>query len=180
MFAGVRGQATTIDGTMRHSQNNVVQIGDPNAPRCFTLSEAQETLATVKPITANAHNELEAIKSRLHTLLPSDPRIVTVEQEYEAIVRKWISKMNRLGLTVRGLWLLDFDTGDGYFCWKYPELTISHFHPYNGGFVERRPIAEVIRETHPDWADVDDDSDVSNETEESIAVNSLLRSPRPD
>lgn len=165
---------------MRHSENNVVQIGNPNSPRCFTLSEARETLSTVKPITAEAHKELEVVKSRLHTLLPSDPRIVTVEQEYEAIVRKWISKMNRLGLTVRGLWLLDFDTGDGYFCWKYPELTISYFHPYNGGFVERRPIAEVIRETHPDWADVDDDSDVLKETEESIAVRRLVRSPRPD
>lgn len=165
---------------MRHSQDNIVQIGNPNAPRCFTLSEARETLTTIKPITAKAHKELEAIKRRLHTLLPSDPRIVAVEKEYEAIVRTWISKMSRLGLVVRGLWLLDFDSGDGYFCWKYPELTISHFHSYNGGFVERQPISEVIRESHPDWAGVEDDFDFSNESDESVAVNSLLQSPGPD
>ncbi len=141
---------------MTHVESNIVQIGYPDCARCFTLREARETLQTIKPITAKASQQLEAVKSKLHQLLPSDPRIVSVEQEYEAIVRKWISKMNRLGLVVRGLWLLDFDTGDGYLCWKYPELTVSHYHSYNGGFIERRPISEVVKEMHPDWADLRD------------------------
>ncbi len=135
--------------------DNVVQIGRPDRPRCFTLSEAQEMLQTIKPITTKASQEIEEVKSRLHNLLPSDPRLSAVEEEYEAIVRKWMSKMSRLGVLVRGLWLLDFDSGDGYFCWKYPELTIAHYHSYDAGFVERRPIREVIDEIHPDWADVD-------------------------
>ena len=140
---------------MIQSTTNVVQIGRPDRPRCFTLSEAREALETIKPITATAYHELDEVKARLHSLLPSDPRLLGVEQEYEAIVRKWISKMSRLGALVRGLWLLDFDSGDGYLCWKYPELTVSHYHSYDGGFIERRPIAEIINERHPDWADVD-------------------------
>ncbi len=147
---------------MTRIDNNVVQIGFSDSPRCFTLSEARETLKMVKPITAEAHRELEEVKSRLHHLLPSDPRIAAVEKEYEAIVRKWIAKMSRLGLVVRGLWLLDFDSGDGYFCWKYPELSITHFHSYSGGFVERRPIADVIEETHPDWADIDAEAEIAD------------------
>ncbi len=140
---------------LQDKETHIIRIGFSDAPRCFTLSEARETLKMVKPITARSHQDLEELKARLRHLLPSDPRIVSVEQEYEAVVRKWISKMKRLGLVVRGLWLLDFDSGDGYFCWKHPELTIDHFHSYDGGFVERRPLAEVIAENHPDWADID-------------------------
>jgi len=134
--------------------NNVIQIGHPDRPRYFTLSEALDTLETVRPITASAYQDLDEVKSRLHKLLPSDPRFLSVERQYEAIVRKWISKMSRLGVLVRGLWLLNFDSGDGYLCWRYPERTIAYFHAYGGGFVERRPIAEVIDQRHPDWADV--------------------------
>lgn len=152
---------------MIHLTDNVIQIGRPDRPRCFTLSEAQEILQTIKPITTRACQELEEIKSRLHKLLPSDPRLSSVEEEYEAIVRKWISKMSRLGVLVRGLWLVDFDSGDGYFCWKYPELTIAHYHSYDGGFVERMPIAEVIDEIHPDWADIEIETDAKASSIES-------------
>ncbi len=138
---------------MTFFNSNLVHIGSPELPRCFTLSEANETLKVVKKITGEAYQELESVKKKLNSLLPSDPRIVSVEKQYESIVKQWISKMERLGLVVKGLWLLDFDTGDGYFCWKYPELSIAYYHSYTGGFAERTPISKVIEEMHPDWAD---------------------------
>jgi hypothetical protein len=137
---------------MSIAESNVVQIGSPDTPRYFNLTEANETLPLVKKITAEAYVELQVVKKKLQNLLPSDPRVVSVEQKYEAIVRKWISKMERLGLVVKGLWLVDFDTGDGYLCWKYPELEIAYFHCYTGGFAARQSITEVIEETSPDWA----------------------------
>ena len=137
---------------MSTMQPKLVQIGTPGTPRYFTLEEAKETLPLVKQITAESYEELNIVKTRLQNLLPSDPRIVRIEKKYEAIVKRWISKMERLGLVVKGLWLIDFDTGDGYLCWKYPELEISYFHNYTGGFAARKPIAEVIEETRPDWA----------------------------
>ena len=137
---------------MNSAEPKLVQIGSPELPRYFTLAEANETLPLVKRITREASEELEAIKKKLRNFVPSDPRVVYVEQEYEEIVRKWISKLERLGLIVKGLWLVDFDTGDGYLCWKYPELEISYYHSYTGGFAGRRPISEVIEERHPNWA----------------------------
>ena len=137
---------------MSSAESNVVQIGSPDAPRIFTLSEANETLQLVKQITSNSYRELQAVKTRLQNLLPTDPRVVYIEMQYEGIVKKWISKMERLGVVVKGLWLIDFDTGDGYLCWKYPELEIAYYHHYTGGFAARRPISEVIEEISPDWA----------------------------
>ena len=41
---------------------------------------------------------------------------------------------------VKGLWLVDWDCGDGYYCWRYPEASIAHFHGYDDGFNGRMPI----------------------------------------
>ncbi len=137
-----------IDST----QPTIVQIGSPESPRYFTLAEANQTLPLVKQITRDSYEELEVIKKKLRNFVPSDPRVVVIERQYEEIVKKWISKLERLGLIVKGLWLVDFDTGDGYLCWKYPELEVSHYHSYTGGFAGRRPVSEIIEESHPNWA----------------------------
>ncbi len=137
---------------MSLAESRLVQIGSPDSPRYFTLEEANEALPLVKQITRDSYDELKVIKKRLRNFVPSDPRVVFVEQEYEQTVKRWISKMERLGLVVKGLWLVDFDTGDGYLCWKYPELEVSHYHSYTGGFAARRPVSEIIEEVRPDWA----------------------------
>ena len=121
-------------------------------PRIFSLQEARELFPLVRRITADASNELEPVRHSFENMLPTDPRLHAVEQKYEAVVRRWVAKMERLGLVVKGLWLVDFDTGDGCLCWKHPELNLGHFHDYDSGFDGRRRIAEVIEETAPDWA----------------------------
>ena len=45
-----------------------------------------------------------------------------------------------LGLEAKGLWLVDFDNGEGYYCWSYPEPTIAHYHTYDAGFAGRITI----------------------------------------
>ncbi|UCH54386.1 MAG: DUF2203 domain-containing protein [Pseudomonadota bacterium] len=118
----------------------------------FTLAEAQALFPLVRRITQASYAELVPVRQRLESMVPTDPRIVQVEREYEAIVKRWVGKMERLGLVVKGLWLVDFDTGDGYLCWKFPELRISHYHTYHEGYAGRRPLAEVMEELDPDWA----------------------------
>ena len=49
--------------------------------------------------------------------------------------------MTALGGQPKGLWLVDFDSGDGFsFCWKYGEEEIAHVHAYDAGFAGRRYI----------------------------------------
>jgi hypothetical protein len=130
----------------------ITQLVSHNDTRVFTLAEAEELFPLVRSITDAAWRELEPVRQRLEAMVPANPRAREVEREYEAIVKRWMSKMHRLGLVVKGLWLVDFDTGEGYLCWKYPELRIGYFHFYEQGFSGRRPLREVVEEYDPDWA----------------------------
>jgi len=137
------------------STANAVQIhhiGAVDEPRVFTLAEAQSLLPLIRTITNQSAEELAPIKERLNNMLATDPRTPAVQREYEEIIKRWVSKLERLGVVVKGLWLVDFDTGDGYLCWKYPELSIAHYHGYNEGYAGRRPLSEAIEELDPDWA----------------------------
>lgn len=127
----------------------IVPTGDP---RVFSLSEAKALFPLVRRITQTAYAELEPVRKSLEALLPTDPRIAEVEHQYETVVKRWVGKMERLGLVVKGLWLVDFDTGDGYLCWKFPELRLAHYHSYAEGFANRRPLEQVVEEMDPDWS----------------------------
>ncbi|MFQ5936171.1 MAG: DUF2203 domain-containing protein [Acidiferrobacterales bacterium] len=133
-------------------QQAIPQIVPCDDPRVFTLMEAQTTFPLVRRITEAAYHELEPVRRKLEAMLPANPRMQEVERQYEAIVKAWVGKMERLGLVVKGLWLVDFDTGEGYLCWKFPELKLAHYHGYHEGFAGRRPLREVIEELDPDWA----------------------------
>lgn len=134
------------------SAAQIYQISACNNPRVFTLSEAEELFPLVWKITEEAYRELEPVRRALEAMIPSNPQARRIEKDYETIVRRWMGKMERLGLVVKGLWLSDFDTGDGYLCWKFPELRIGHYHSYHEGFGARRSLQDIIEELDPDWA----------------------------
>jgi hypothetical protein len=131
---------------------SIPQIVPRDETRVFTLAEAEELFPLVRSITEAAWRELEPVRRKLEAMAPVNPQIHAVERQYESIVKRWMAKMARLGLMVKGLWLVDFDTGDGYLCWKFPELKIGQYHGYHEGYTARRPLREVIEELDPDWA----------------------------
>lgn len=128
------------------------QINACDDPRVFTLVEAQALFPLVRRITQAAYQELEPVRRALEAMVPTNPLIQDVERQYEGVVKRWVGKMERLGLVVKGLWLVDFDTGDGYLCWKFPELRIGYYHSYHEGYAARVPLRQVVEEFDPDWA----------------------------
>ena len=68
-------------------------------------------------------------------------RTLELQEQINEIIHKWQNKLERLGAKPKGLWLADFDNGDGYFCWKFPETKISHKHAYQDGFTGRIMIS---------------------------------------
>ena len=94
----------------------------------------------MKAVTADAVHAVEQLHSRLQQLPDGDPRRDALATALERTLREWSDAIAALGLEAKGLWLVDFDNGQGYYCWCYPEETVSHFHDYDGGFRGRMKI----------------------------------------
>lgn len=91
----------------------------------FTLQQAKVVLPVVKKITKEAALQIEQL---------------TTDEERSQVVERWAQKIVKLGCEPKGLWLVDFDNGSGYYCWHYPEEEVDFFHNYEGGFRGRTPI----------------------------------------
>ena len=107
-----------------------------NQKRLFTLEEAQSLLPVVRRITKDAQERVNELNIQLGYLQDSD-RKSAIEDEIYCILQDWQKKLRKLGCVVKGMWLVDFDSGDGYYCWKYPESKVNHFHGYTDGFSSR-------------------------------------------
>lgn len=138
--------------TSRRVDDDLLRIGSLQDPRVFSLAEAQALFPLVRGITQRTAEELAPVQRQLKVLPRRSPELLATEARYQTLVNGWVNKMRRLGLVVKGLWLVDFDTGDGYLCWKYPELKLGHYHGYDEGFAGRRPLADVLATLDPDWA----------------------------
>ena len=57
--------------------------------------------------------------------------------DQQRVVQQWAESVMSLGIDVKGVWLVDFDNGSGYYCWQYPEESLQYFHGYEDGFSGR-------------------------------------------
>lgn len=113
---------------------------DPSTARHFTLEEANALLPTVKRLTAEAVHDTEALSARMRRAGPGSEQYVRLDESLNARITQWASDIEALGVHVKGLWLVDFDNGDGYYCWQHPEPAVSHYHGYTDGFAGRMKI----------------------------------------
>ena len=137
---------------LEYSNSWIPQIGNPGDTRIFSLAEAESLLPIVRKVTRRAVSDFDPVRVRYRNLLDCDPRKSQLVFRYEEIVRLWITKMARFGLVARGLWAVDFDTGDGYLSWKYPELRLAFFVDSKDPNFRRRSLADVLAEHLPSWA----------------------------
>jgi hypothetical protein len=105
--------------------------------RRWTLEAARALLPDVRARTERAVAEAEALAER--QAAQAEARGALAEQ-VEAVVMRWAREMEALGLEVKGLWLVDFDSGAGYYCWQWPEERLEFYHGYEEGFAGRARI----------------------------------------
>jgi len=110
------------------------------ANRRFTLAEARKMLPAVQEITAEAANDAEALAAAIDDIDEDDPERSILGAELQLIVDDWAARIREMGLEAKGPWLVDFDNGDGYYCWQHPEPSLSHYHGYDDGFAGRMKI----------------------------------------
>ena len=91
--------------------------------KIFSYEEAAAMLPEVQRITSVAVEKVDALGE-------SEEMV----DEYQTIVGAWAEAIIRLGIEVKGLWLIDFDCGSGYYCWQWPEPAVQFFHGYDDGY----------------------------------------------
>ena len=126
------------------------EIGQPG--KIFNLSEARELLPLIRSVTKSYRGELEPVQDRLNKMLSNDPRRALVEQEFEHLVSRWKDKVEQLGASVYGLWVVEFDVGEGHLIWRYPEHGINFFRESNTNYTEKIRLSRYIDEFRPSWA----------------------------
>lgn len=109
--------------------------------RIFTLDEARALMpqvkATTEPVYTLASSLAEELRGAEETM--DEARVEALRERLQTLVQSWQQSMSDLEAEVKGLWLVDFDSGDGYWCWAYPEAELGHWHSYEGGFRSRVP-----------------------------------------
>jgi hypothetical protein len=106
--------------------------------RAWTLDGARAVLPDVRSRTERAVDAAE----RLVIAREGAPEVerTRVDAEIQSVIERWAREMEALGAEVKGVWLVDFDTGNGYYCWRWPETALDHFHGYEEGFEGRTRI----------------------------------------
>lgn len=108
--------------------------------RIFSYDEALSTFPTIRDLTAAAVRQIEALVNQISSHEEMDDNRAELEEACQTIVQAWTDEVTSVGCEVKGLWLVDWDSGDGYYCWKFPEESIGFFHTYEEGFAGRLPI----------------------------------------
>lgn len=107
----------------------------------FSLEEARRILPVVRRITLEFSAKVELLIARLETLqLNQTETICALEKQVNELIQTWNDKIRKLGADPRGLWVVDFNSGDGYYCWKHPEIDILYWHSYEDGYSGRKPL----------------------------------------
>ena len=112
----------------------------PASARRFTLEEANALLPTVRRLTDDAVHDTESLANRMRKAGRGSDQYGRLDESLNARIAQWASDIEALGVHVKGLWLVDFDNGDGFYCWRHPEPSVSHYHGYTEGFAGRMKI----------------------------------------
>ncbi|QDK39501.1 DUF2203 domain-containing protein [Bdellovibrio sp. NC01] len=115
--------------------DTVIEI---NRKKTFTLADARHLLPIIFRFTEESSREVKAHVNRIEAFSDkTHPAVVKIEEQINDVIERWQSKIEKLGGEPKGLWMADFDNGEGYYCWKYPENEINHWHGYQDGFSGR-------------------------------------------
>lgn len=110
--------------------------------RTWTLAEARKILPHVIQITTEAHARFTELYRQVEERILPENQLEEKEDAMKRILAEWTEEVQALGAEIKGLWLVDFDHGAGYYCWRLGESELLFEHTYEAGFAGRRPIEE--------------------------------------
>ncbi len=125
------------------NSENLIEL---KAKKIFDLDEINNLMPIIQRITRSYNERVQELVRKIEALSNrNDIMAAQLEREVNQLIQEWQVKLEKLGGHTKGLWIADFDSGDGYFCWKFPEERISHWHEHKDGFSGRKPIQDYLR-----------------------------------
>lgn len=120
-----------------------------NRKSVFTIEEARRLFPIVYRLTKSYSERVTVLIQKLEhhnsksksTAVPEDSEVI--EAEVGKLIQEWQTKVQKLGGLPNGQWVVDFDSGDGYYCWKFPERSLEFWHHYRDGFSKRIKISAL-------------------------------------
>jgi hypothetical protein len=124
----------------------------------FSLAEARHVLPIIRRITQEISERVDALIAQLESTPVAQKQIVaSLEQQINDLIHHWNEKIKKLGALPKGLWLVDFEFGRGYYCWKYPEEDLLYWHRLEDGFTGRRPLEDLKLEKNQEQSSTHSD-----------------------
>lgn len=137
------------------------QVIELKPRKVFDYSDINALLPIVHRITKTYSEKVSKLILKLEHIPKQEKLFQAVELEINDLIQEWQVKVEKLGAVTKGLWIADFDSGDGYYCWKFSEEQILYWHGYRDGFSGRRPVKEYL-EKKPSNVSIEQDSKHEN------------------
>lgn len=82
--------------------------------RVFTLNEARELMPSVQAMTRPVYELATSLAEELQSAdeQGEEARADELRERLQTLVESWTEAIRELGPEVKGLWLVDFDSGD--------------------------------------------------------------------
>jgi len=118
--------------------------------KLFSFDEARALIPQVRKITASAQARIDELTREVNRLGRDSPRAQKMQEWINTVVQEWAEQVEATGALAKGVWTVDFDSGEGYFfCWTFDEEELSHFHSYDEGFPGRKPLTDTHKAGRP-------------------------------
>ncbi len=118
--------------------------------KIFSYDEARALIPQVREVTRDANERMRALTADASQAPPGSTRARKLKEWIDTVVRHWAERIEALGALPKGVWTVDFDSGEGFFyCWSFDEEDLSYFHLYEEGFPGRKPLTESAGNGQP-------------------------------
>lgn len=115
------------------------------AEKVFTYEEARALIEEVRRKTLAADERVQQLRAEIMTVEKDSERAGVLGEQMSAAVQHWADEILAVGALPKGLWTVDFDSGQGFFyCWSFNERDLSHYHAYEDGFAGRKPLVDGV------------------------------------
>ena len=109
--------------------------------RVLSYSEVQVLLPRLIEQTEKTIRLMGKGKKVIDNILLPENEQESIESDMVELFSLWVSWVRLHGGIVRAPWLVDFDNGQGYWCWQSCETEVQFEHSYDDNYQDRKTIS---------------------------------------